>query len=280
MMIAQKVYEFFVRFRDYIVYTLLVVISLSLISLGDFSSIGGMRASIVAILGFINDKIFIFPNVSALQKENQILRELNIELSNEVTENYLAEKENKQLRKLLNLKTDTTANYEFADVVGVEKIGNKNFLLINKGAEQGLKFGMSVRTDAGLIGTIAAASNGYSIIETIYNADVHISVSLTSSNTKGILSWDGVQDLVIDNIPKTLTIEKNEEVITSNFSSRFPADIPIGRVKSIEIPKSSLFFRIVVKPYSYFSQVQQVIIIKELPDTNKVNLINQYFKFN
>jgi len=279
-MIAQKVYEFFVRFRDYIVYTLLVVISLSLISLGDFSSIGGMRASIVAILGFINDKIFIFPNVSALQKENQILRELNIELSNEVTENYLAEKENKQLRKLLNLKTDTTANYEFADVVGVEKIGNKNFLLINKGAEQGLKFGMSVRTDAGLIGTIAAASNGYSIIETIYNADVHISVSLTSSNTKGILSWDGVQDLVIDNIPKTLTIEKNEEVITSNFSSRFPADIPIGRVKSIEIPKSSLFFRIVVKPYSYFSQVQQVIIIKELPDTNKVNLINQYFKFN
>jgi rod shape-determining protein MreC len=280
MMIAQKVYEFFVRFRDYIVYTLLVVISLSLISLGDFSSIGGMRASIVAILGFINDKIFIFPNVSALQKENQILRELNIELSNEVTENYLAEKENRRLRALLNLKTDTTANYEFADVVGVEKIGNKNFLLINKGAEQGLKFGMSVRTDAGLIGTIAAASNGYSIIETIYNADVHISVSLTTSNTKGILSWDGVQDLVIDNIPKTLTIEKDEEVITSNFSSRFPADIPIGRVKSIEIPKSSLFFRIVVKPYSYFSQVQQVIIIKELPDTNKVNLINQYFKFN
>jgi rod shape-determining protein MreC len=279
-MIAQKVYEFFVRFRDYIVYTLLVVISLSLISLGDFSSIGGMRASIVAILGFINDKIFIFPNVSALQKENQILRELNIELSNEVTENYLAEKENRRLRALLNLKTDTTANYEFADVVGVEKIGNKNFLLINKGAEQGLKFGMSVRTDAGLIGTIAAASNGYSIIETIYNADVHISVSLTTSNTKGILSWDGVQDLVIDNIPKTLTIEKDEEVITSNFSSRFPADIPIGRVKSIEIPKSSLFFRIVVKPYSYFSQVQQVIIIKELPDTNKVNLINQYFKFN
>ncbi len=279
-MIAQKVYEFFVRFRDYIVYTLLVVISLSLISLGDFSSIGGMRASIVAILGFINDKIFIFPNVSALQKENQILRELNIELSNEVTENYLAEKEKRRLRALLNLKTDTTANYEFADVVGVEKIGNKNFLLINKGAEQGLKFGMSVRTDAGLIGTIAAASNGYSIIETIYNADVHISVSLTTSNTKGILSWDGVQDLVIDNIPKTLTIEKDEEVITSNFSSRFPADIPIGRVKSIEIPKSSLFFRIVVKPYSYFSQVQQVIIIKELPDTNKVNLINQYFKFN
>lgn len=279
-MIAQKVYEFFVRFRDYIVYTLLVVISLSLISLGDFSTISGMRASIVAILGFINDKVFIFPNVSALQKENQILRELNIELSNEVTKNYLAEKENKQLRKLLELKTDTTAHYEFADVVGIEKIGNKNFLLINKGTEQGVKFGMPVRTDAGLIGTIAAASKGYSIIETIYNADVHISVSLTTSNTKGILSWDGMQDLVIDNIPKTLVIEKNEEVVTSNFSSRFPSDIPIGRVKSVEIPKSSLFFRIVVEPYSYFSQVQQVIVIKELPDTNKVNLINQYFKSN
>lgn len=273
----QRIYEFFIKFRDYIVYTSLLVISLSLISLGDFTTIGGMRASIVALIGFINEKVFILPNISALKKENQILRELNIELSNEITRNYLAEKENRELRKLLELKQKSTQNITFCDVVGIEKIGNKNYLIINKGKADGLDFGMIVRNDAGLVGTIAASSNGYSIVETIYNPDVHISVVLSNSSLKGILSYDGVRDLVIDNIPKTFEVNVGEEVLTSNFSSRFPPDIPIGKVERIEIPPSSLFFRIVVKPYAYFSQVQQVVVIKELPDTNKINLIKEFF---
>ena len=273
----QRIYEFFIKFRDYIVYTSLLVISLSLISLGDFTTIGGMRASIVALVGFINDKVFILPNISALKKENQILRELNIELSNEITRNYLAEKENRELRKLLELKQKSTQNITFCDVVGIEKIGNKNYLIINKGKADGLDFGMVVRTDAGLVGTIAASSNGYSIVETIYNPDVHISVMLAESSLKGILTWDGVQDLIIDNIPTTLEVKKNEEVLTSNFSSRFPPEIPIGKVERAEIQKGSLFYRIVVKPYAYYSQVQQVAVIKELPDTNKINLIKEFF---
>lgn len=277
MTLFQRIYEFFIRFRDYIVFTSLVVISLSMISLGDFTTIGGMRASIVALVGFINEKVFILPNISALQKENQILRELNIELSNEVTRNYLAEKENIELRKLLDLKQKSKTDIIFCDVVGLEKIGNKNYLIVNKGKYDGLDFGMIVRTDAGLVGTISATSNGYSIVETIYNPDVHISVIIANSSLKGIMTYDGVKDLIIDNIPKTLEVKTGEEVLTSNFSSRFPADIPIGRIESVEIPKSSLFYRIVVKPYSYHNQVQQVVVVKELPDTNKINLIKEFF---
>ncbi len=273
----QKIYEFFIKFRDFIVFTSLVVISLSMISLGDFTSIGGMRASIVALVGFINERVFILPNISALQKENQILRELNVELSNEVTRNYLAEKENIELRRLLDMRQKSKTSIIFCDVAGIEKIGNKNYLIINKGSSDGLDFGMIVRTDAGLVGTITATSNGYSIVETIYNPDVHISVIIANSSLKGILTYDGVRDLIIDNIPKTLEVKTGEEVLTSNFSSRFPADIPIGVIAQVEIPKSSLFFRVVVKPHSYYSQVQQVVVVKELPDSSKINLIKEFF---
>lgn len=277
MTLFQKIYDFFIKFRDYIVFTSLVVMSIGMISLGDFSSIGGMRASIVALVGFINEHIFILPNISALQKENQILRELNVELSNEITRNYLAEKENIELRKLLDLKQKSKKQLIFCDVVGLEKIGNKNYLIINKGKNDGIDWGMIVRTDAGLLGTIAATSNGYSIVETIYNPDVHISVVIANSSLKGIMSYDGIQDLVIDNIPKTLEVKVGEEVLTSNFSSRFPADIPIGKVQKVEPSKGTLFHRIVVKPYAYYTQVQQVIVVTELPDTNKINLIKEFF---
>ncbi len=279
-MFLQKVYDFFVKFRDYIIFTLLVVMSLSIISLGDFTSIGGLRASVVSVVGFLNDKLLIFPNITALKKENQILRELNIELSNEVTKNFLAEKENNELRKLLDLKQKSKQNIVFADVVGIEKIGNRNYLIINKGSGQGLDFGMTVRTDAGLVGSIVATSGGYSIVETIYNPDVKVSVAIANSSLKGIATWDGKTNLILDNIPKTIQVKSGEQVVTSNFSSRFPSDIPLGYVRSIEPPKSSLFWKIIIQPYAIYNQVQQVVVIKDLPDSSKIDLIKEFYLKN
>jgi rod shape-determining protein MreC len=276
-MFFQQVYEFLVKFRDYIVFTMLVIISLSLVSLGDFTSIGGMRASVVAVVGYINDKLLIFPNITALRNENQILRELNIELSNEVTQNFLAEKENIELRKLLDLKQKSSKSIIFADVVGVEKIGNRNYLIINKGSADGLDFGMTVRTDAGLVGSIAATSGSYSVVETIFNPDVKISVAIANSSLKGIATWDGKTELILDNIMKTIEVKTGEKVITSNFSSRFPSDIPVGYIRSVEQPRSSMFWKIIIQPYAVYNQVQQVAIIKELPDSSKINLIKEFF---
>jgi rod shape-determining protein MreC len=277
MNLLQRTYLFFVNFRDYIIFTALVVISLSMVSLGDFSSIGGLRASVVTVVGFINEHILIIPNISAMRQENQVLRELNMELSNEVTRNFLADKENSNLRKMLDLPKRLDNHIIFADVVGIEKIGNRTYLIINKGINDGLDFGMTVRTDAGLVGSIAATSGEYSIVESIYNPDVKISVSVVNSSLKGMVTWDGKTDLVLDNIPKTIPIKKFEKVVTSNFSSRYPPDIPVGYIRSVDVPKSSLFWKIVIQPYAMYNQVQQVAIIKELQDSVKVKLIKEFF---
>ena len=278
MNLLQRLYVFFVKFRDYIVYTALVVISFSMISLGDFTSIGGFRASVVTLVGFINENILVIPNIAAIRQENQVLRELNMELSNEVTRNYLADKENAKLRKLLELPKKGTNRLVFADVVGIEKIGNRTYLIINKGSNEGLSFGMTVRTDAGLIGSITATSGPYAIVETIFNPDVKISVAVANSSLKGIVTWDGKTDLILDNIPKTIPVEKNQEVVTSNFSSKFPPDVPLGYIRSVEIPKSSLFWKIVIQPYAMYNTVQQVAVVKELPDSSRINLIKKYFE--
>lgn len=278
MNFLQRTYLFFVNFRDYIIFTALVVISISLVSLGDFTSIGGLRASVVSVVGFINENILIIPNISAMRQENQVLRELNMELSNEVTRNFLADKENAQLRKLLDLPQRLNNTIVFADVIGIEKIGNRTYLIINKGSDEGLEFGMTVRTDAGLVGSLAATSGSYGIVETIYNPDVKISVSVANSSLKGIVTWDGKTDLILDNIPKTIPVKKYEQVVTSNFSSRYPPDIPLGYIRSVEVPKSSLFWRIVIQPYAMYNQVQQVAIIKELQDSVKVKLIKEFFE--
>jgi rod shape-determining protein MreC len=278
MNILQRTYLFFVNFRDYIVFTALAVMSFSMISLGDFTSIGGLRATVVTVVGYINEHILIIPNITAMRQENQVLRELNMDLSTEVTQNFLAEKENSQLRKLLDLPKKIGRPIVFADVVGIEKIGNRTYMIINKGNKSGIDFGMTVRTDAGLIGSIAATSGSYAIVETIFNPDVKISVSVANSSLKGIVTWDGKTDLLLDNIPKTIPVKKNEEVVTSNFSSRYPPDIPIGYIRTVEIPKSSLFWRIVIQPYAMYNQVQQVAVVKEIQDSVKVKLIKQYFE--
>ncbi|HOV91574.1 MAG TPA: rod shape-determining protein MreC [Candidatus Kapabacteria bacterium] len=277
-MFFQRLYQLFVQFRDFIIFILFVIISLSLISIGDTSAISGFRAFVVGAIGWINDKVMFVPNVSALKNENQTLRELNLELSNEVTQNYIAQKENDNLRKLMELPKKLSKPIEFADVVGYEKIGNKNYLIINKGSSDSLDFGMVVRTDAGLLGTIAMVSKKYSIVETIFNPDVKISAKIPSQSLFGIVVWDGESSLLLKNIPRTVKVNKWDEVVTSNFSSRYPADVPIGKIRSISVEPGTLFHRIEIEPYAKFNQVGQVAIIKELPDSAKINLIKKFFK--
>ena len=277
-MFFQRLYQLFVQFRDFIVFVLLVIISLSLISIGDISAISGFRAFVVGTIGWINDKVMFIPNISALRNENQTLRDLNLELSNEVTTNYIAQKENENLRKLMELPQKLSKPIEFADVVGYEKIGNKNYLIINKGSSDSLEFGMVVRTDAGLLGTIAMVSKKYSIVETIFNPEVKISAKVPAQSILGIVVWDGENSLLLQNIPHTVKINQWEEVVTSNFSSRYPADVPIGKIRSISIDPGTLFHKIVIEPYAKFNQVGQVAIIKELPDSAKINLIKKFFK--
>ena len=103
----QRLFEFVVRYRNYITLALLVIISFSLMSVGELSRLGGFRAVVVGSIGWMQSVFAWVPNPVALQSENTALRELNLQLSIESARYRQAMVENATLRNMLELLPHT-----------------------------------------------------------------------------------------------------------------------------------------------------------------------------
>ncbi len=271
----QRILKFIKTFKEYFTLIVLVIFSLILISIGDITKLNGFRTVIISTVGWLQEMFDWLPDRGALETENRALRELNLQLSNEVTSLRTAVIENKKFRKLLDLRNSFDYPVIVAEVVGRTNVEMRNYYTINKGENDSLNVGMAVRSDAGLVGVIVASSKNYSLVELIRNKNVNISSIVQRSRYHGILTWEGGAYFKLKYTPKSFDIVKGDTIITSNYSNKYPQNIPIGYVVSTEELPGDIYKRILVKPFVNFETLEQVFVIKFIPNSEKVKLIEK-----
>lgn len=264
--------EFVVRYRNYITLSTLVVMSFSLMSIGNLSDLGGFRAVIVGSIGWIQSAFAWIPNPVALKSENTALRELNLQLAVEVARSRQAIVENETLRKLMKLPQYTDHRLIAADIVGKTTTEQRNYATINKGKANGVREGMSCINDAGLVGIVIGASDHYAVLELLINRDTRVSAKVLRTRVDGVIQWEGENILVLKNVPRSLDVRKYDAIVTSAYSAKYPANIVIGRVTEVEDESNSLFHRIVVQPSVNFATLEQLYVVDARPDPERVSL--------
>ncbi len=271
----QRFLQILVRSKEFIAFVILCIISLTLISTGNVSKIGGFRTIVIASTGWLQEAFSWIPNPGALQSENRALRELNLQLSAEVTRMRKSLIENEKLRAMMDLKSVSDNPLVTAEVVGKTVIELRNFITLDKGKQDDIKRGMSVRTDAGLVGIIISVSDNYSMVELISNRNVRVACEIQRTMLDGILHWQGGDFFRLRNVPSTYDVQVGDVVMTSNYSNKYPPFIPVGQITEVTDEQGTLFYNIVVKPFVNFSTIEQVFIIKELPDPERMELIEK-----
>ncbi len=271
----QKLIQFVTNYKEYITLAALVIICFSLISMGDISRIGGFRTVLIGAFGSFREAFSIVPNTAALKNENKALRELNLQLSQEVTRMRKSLLENENLKEMLNLKVKSEYQYESADVVGKTSIEMRNYFMINKGEAAGVKEGMAVRTAAGIAGLVIGTTKGYALVESLQNREIKVSSKVLRSSVDGLLVWEGGTEYHLRNVPKSFDVKAGDVIVTSDYSSRFPKDIPVGTIEKISDEQGDLFLKVFVKPAVDFSAVEQVFVIKHLPDPERLHLVDK-----
>lgn len=271
----QRLIDFVVRFKEYFTLLALVIISLSLVSMGDVSKMGGARAVMIGVIGQLQSLFSFVPNTRALEVENKAIRELNLQLSTEVTRMRKSLLENEQLRRMLELKQKSSYPLIAAEVVGLSSVEMRHYATINRGYGSGIDFGMTVRTDAGLVGNIVGQTENYSLVELMNNRNVKIAAKFVRTGINGIIVWEGGEFLKVKNIPESFDVKVGDELITSNFSNKYPDEIPIGKVAKVEHAQGSLFKRITVIPHVNFSAISEVFVIKFISDPERNRLLKE-----
>src|SRR5882672_11832519 len=103
-------------------------------------------------------------------------------------------------------------------------------LTISAGENSGIRKGMAVMTDGVLIGRVFSTSGGFSLVEGLFNRDMRVAVKITRTRVDGILGWEGGDELVVRNVPKALDVKEGDLVVTSEYSTFFPSEVPVGMI--------------------------------------------------
>ncbi|GDX64175.1 hypothetical protein LBMAG35_10130 [Chlorobiota bacterium] len=268
----QRLLEFIFRFREYSALSAFTIISLIMMNLGNTTDLGGYRSIVVGGIGWMQSAFSWIPNPIALKNENAALRELNLQLSDERAKIRQSIIENAKLRKMLEFKKSSGIPLISADIVGKTTTEARNYATINRGEDDGVEVGMPVVTDAGLVGLVVGTSDGYSVIRLLINRESRIAGKIQRSRIDGILIWDGEDALTMKNIPKSYDVQVGDEVITSSYSNRYPPNIKIGTVMETRDDGTSLFRKILVKPSVNFLTLEQVFVLKLMPNPERILL--------
>lgn len=125
---------------------------------------------------------------------------------------------------------DNGFNYIPATIIKSSSNTQHNYLIIDKGSEDGVVRNSGVITTDGVIGIVDAVSPHYSYAISFLNTELFISARLGESGAVGPLAWDGTSSdgAILKEIPLQFKFEPGDTVYTSGYSSIFPPDIPIG----------------------------------------------------
>lgn len=174
-------------------------------------------------------------NHFSLAKQNEALMEENFELRERIRDFELAQEASVEAN--LSASGDRRFVYIPATVVKMSRNSMHNYIILNKGSEDGVTTHSGIITGKGVVGIISAVDKHYSYGLTLMNTSVSVSSRIGRSGMVSPLVWDGVNTNrgMLKDIPLHYTIEPGDTVVTSGFSNIFPADIPVGITGETEI---------------------------------------------
>jgi rod shape-determining protein MreC len=235
-----------------------------LLSGNDKPEIKRIRAFAFGSFAVVNNFINYFTGIFKTDPSYDQLKEENARLMLEINRLRKQGIENKNLRTMLSITDTSQYNLIAADVIS--KLVNKiqGSFILNKGFKNGVQVGMPVVSPDGLVGIISDVTENFSVTKTLYNSSLNIAASVQNINVDGVLSWNG-KELIIKNIPTTYEINVGGRVETSDFSTLFPPNIPVGVIDKKESLALGLLHTIYVKPYADIRSASNLFILMIVP---------------
>jgi len=197
-----------------------------------------------------------------LAQENEDLREELSALRSQCILRDEALIENEDLRRLLDFKS-AVPNYQLiaAEVIGRDPSSYLRYLVIDRGAEDGIRVGMPVLTDAGLVGRISRVSQSASQVMLLSDTKSSVSAYIQRSRATGVVQGELDVELRMRYIVQNETVIVGDVVLTSGLGGSFPRRLVIGQVVEIQQNDMDVHQEALVMPAVDASRLETVLVL-------------------
>jgi len=201
--------------------------------------------------------------LSNLAQENSQLKSEAKVLKTQLNLFAELEQENKQLKAVLNYKNSSPYGLRLIPCQIIAKNTSPWFTVveINKGVAQGIKVNQAAITEKGLAGKVIETKALTSLVMLIIDPQFKVAAVDGSSRDVGIVVGQSSNYLLMKYVGAAGTINKDDQIITSQMSALFPAGVPIGKVKKAIKSSQDLFFHVEIEPAVNFSKLEHLFIV-------------------
>jgi len=264
---------YFLR-KQYFYFLFLALEVISLVLLFNFnafqnSAIDHFTSEIAGVCYNISSSI---SDYFSLRQKNQMLSDDNARLHSKLPDAFY--------------RTDTNTfyyhdsiykmQYRYVTAKVISNTTNKrnNFIMLNKGTDQGMENHMGVIIGNRIVGQVVSVSEHFSWVMSMLNKDSRISGKFKKNNQLVNIEWNGGSYRAGDvkEIPKHVIIEKGDTIITSGNSDIFPEGILIGTIDDFTISSDENFNKASLLFFTDFNSLSYVEVIIDLLRKEKDNL--------
>ena len=154
-------------------------------------------------------------------------------------------------------------NFEYlpATVVKMSRNSAHNYIILNKGSEDGVLPQSGIITSEGVVGIVTAVDRHHSYGLTLMNYKLSIGARLASSGVLTPVVWDGRSrdGAIAKDIAPHVAIAQNDTLYTSGLSTIFPADVPVGVSRGSKLVDGSTR-QLDVRLFQSFSSLRYVTV--------------------
>lgn len=253
-------------------YIALFISALGIIILG-FSGflnnfISGALSPIIDLQTAVSERYSTIQNYFSTPRDITQLQQKNAELEAEIARlrGQIIElqqlSEYQVLAALLDFaRSNPEYQYTGASVIGRDPSPFLHYIIINRGSDDGIRKGMPVVSQQGLVGRVSHVIPNAARVQLITDAQSKINIKIHPSETEGILTGSVAGDLLLDFIPQEATVNTGDLVLTSGLGGNYPPNILIGQVSGVRKQDFALFQTGSVQPVVDFSRLEIVLVI-------------------
>jgi len=237
---------------------------------GYFSGASNVfSSSLITVQSWLSSRFVALQEFLNAPRDFATLRQRNTELEAEVSELQAQviqlQQEAGQTQILAALVDFSRANpenqYKAAAVIGRDPSPFLQYVIINRGSNDGILRGMPVVTDQGLVGRVDAVIADAARVQLITDPASSVNVHLQNAEVDASLSGSVTGDISLELIPQDVNIQTGDLVLTSGLGGGYPSNLIVGQVVNVRSRDFDLFQQATIQPVVDFNRLQIVLII-------------------
>ncbi len=211
-------------------------------------------------------------NSANLQKLNDGLKLENEKLLTEIISLQDLKTENQALKDAILCNADKNFNLILSDVTGLDS--NNDFILINKGSDDGIKENMPViNQQKALFGKVFQVYKNFSRVMLISNKNSVLDVKIQAGDSNqqpvyGAVKGSGNLNVFLDLVLLGSQIKEGDVLITSALEGIFPKDLLVGKIVKKSENDLKPFQTAEIEPFFDVKNLDKLFVITDYRQEN------------